>query len=261
MPGRNSSAGQGRLADDEELREAPGNAPSARSMRRRAWRTLPAARRDSRRRSTNARANASRVERGAPRPARRRRAARAAAASPASRSMRARQRRGVAGRVRQRIAIRLDELRRPAGRAHDHRPAARHRFGDDETERLRLRARVHDDVERAHRRCRALDEAGEATRSAIPSGTRVRRRSSASEYWLPAVSYSGAADDVGANRQRGDRAARSPRRNDVVPLPSPERRDQADPHRSGRRRRAVRRARRDRRRHPPAENSSRSTPL
>ena len=64
--------------------------------------------------------------------------------------------------MRQRGHPILDELHRAAGAADDDGPAARHAFGDDQPERFRLSARVHDDVERAQHGGRALDESREA---------------------------------------------------------------------------------------------------
>ena len=70
--------------------------------------------------------------------------------------------RGVSGLVAERVDAWLGQLR-GAARATDHdRLAARHRFGDHQSERFGVRARVHDDVERAHRRGGVLHEAGES---------------------------------------------------------------------------------------------------
>ena len=116
----------------------------------------------------------------------------------------------------------------PPERARDHRAAAGHRFRDDQAERLGARAGVDDDVERAHRRRRGQEprEADAVRRDPSRSASAC---SSSSVCWLPAVSYTRAADDVAADRQVGGNRGEGPQKH-IVSLPARERRHQADAH-------------------------------
>jgi hypothetical protein len=97
----------------------------------------------------------------------------------------------VAGRVGQRVLPGVVISAAPPARLTTTARAHAIAFGDHQTKRFGLGAGVHDDVERTHRLRRIGHEAGEAdTRDSSPRAA-ASARSSSSETWLPAVSYTG----------------------------------------------------------------------
>src|SRR3954471_4029975 len=141
---------------------------------------------------------------------------------------RARQCAGVAGLVRERVDLRLDQFRRATGHADDHRAPDRESFRDDQAERLGLRAGVHDDVERAERGGRAIDEAGQADASSEARARDLRREFLARVLAAARVIERAANDVAAARRRRVHQAHRLDEGG--VAFPAPECREEPYPH-------------------------------
>jgi hypothetical protein len=86
----------------------------------------------------------------------------------------------VAGMMCECVVLGLDQFRNPAAIADDDGPACGHGLGDDETEWLGRRARVHHDVKRAQRGAGSQTNPVNPTESAMPDGCFAR--SSSTEY-------------------------------------------------------------------------------
>ena len=130
--------------------------------------------------------------------------------------------------MRHRVLSRAHELRGSAGRAGHQRASTGHRLGDDQSERLRARARVHDDIKGSHRSVCTLDEPGET--DAVGKTVRRCQPAQLDRGVLAAVGVvECATDDVGPDANRRGKRCHGPQKR-VVTLPPAERRDQANSH-------------------------------
>src|SRR5205823_498497 len=144
----------------------------------------------------------------------------------------------VSRAMRERVDTVGDEFPGATRGAHDYGASGCHPLGDDQSEWLRLRARMDDHVECAHRAGGVIDEPRQTD-----TICQAERGDSLLEIGARVLTARGVvqrvADDVGPDgRVMRQRAQRLKKR--VMPLPAPERRHQADANRTRRRERQRR---------------------
>ena len=138
--------------------------------------------------------------------------------------------RDISWAVRDHGVFRLADFAGAAGIAHNHRPAARHGFGDDQAKRLRLGTGVHDDIQCAvdGRRLRLKLQKANPTTKPKPGGQRLQG-CRGSTGWRP-VWYTGPPTTYARTGSRGSQA-RHRTEKDLVAFPPGVGPHQANAHR------------------------------